>query len=145
MKLRRRLIVRIVFTTCIGVVCLLLSCCMLWSIPCNNQLPVSFTINETGKSDKQIAEEVFSRYLDQSIFPHSCPVEWISQYQITDIRRTTPIDQMAWAVSYEIPPFLGNDFDSGNSLPNGNLSKFRIIFLKREGNVYPITRFASGG
>lgn len=150
MSKRRSLILRIILFTCgaiIGLVCLLLIVRMLWSsiVPCNHSLPVSFTINDIGKPDKQIAEEVFSRYLDQSVFPHSCPDAWILQYRITDVRGGAPVDQMVWLVSYEISPFPANDYSSGNSLPNGNISEFRIFTLKKEGNIYSIVRIASGG
>src|SRR5262249_52013973 len=126
MKIRKRLVFRLVLFTCgtiIGVPCLLFIGLMLWSriVPCSNNLPVSFTIDVTGKSGKQIAEEVVSRYLDQSVFPRSCPAKWILQYKIHAIDGAYP----AWAISYEISPFPGNDY-TGFYLLNGNLSTFRI-------------------
>ncbi len=151
MKIRKRLVFKIVLFTCgaiIGVVCLPLISLTLWSriVPCTNTIPVSFTIDDTGKSDKQIAEKVVSRYLDQSVFPRSCPDGWILQYKITDIRQGYAWNQTVWLVTYEISPFPGNDFASNISLSkNGNIGEFRIFTFTREGNVYTIINIASGG
>ena len=148
--IRKRLVFKIVLLICIiiGILCLPIIGLMVWSrlVPCTKNFPVSFTIDDTGKSDNQIAEEVVSRYLDQSVFPHSCPDGWILQHRITDLRRGYPMDQMVWLVTYEISPFPGNDFDSNISLSkNGNIGEFRIFTFTRAGNVYTITGIASGG